>query len=131
MGPVVGELWFREGQAGAEGGSSANLDQAELNTVGYVVSRYGRLTASDLVNLTHAERPWQIANARRRPGESVRIERSWLLEFFQESSVDDDDEVLDSDTVSSWLAGVVAARDGRGAGRPDSREELLARLTRG
>jgi hypothetical protein len=43
------------------------LTEAELNTIGYVVSRYGTLTSNDLINMTHQEAPWLYANAGRQP----------------------------------------------------------------
>jgi Antitoxin SocA-like, Panacea domain len=43
MGPVVGSLWYGEKQGQVDGDSS-RLDETALNSVGYVVSRYGRLT---------------------------------------------------------------------------------------
>lgn len=58
------------------------LDDGHLNTVAYVVSRYGRLTGHDLELLTHAETPWQEAQADRRPGGSARISQDSIRQFF-------------------------------------------------
>src|SRR5437773_4537685 len=54
MGPVVGTLWYRE-KHGDVSRHHADLDEAQLNTIGYVISRYGALTGRDLENLTHSE----------------------------------------------------------------------------
>src|SRR2546421_7872466 len=54
MGPVVGTLWKAEKDDAAPP-VRAPLGEAELNTIGYVLSRYGALTGHDLENLTHSE----------------------------------------------------------------------------
>jgi uncharacterized phage-associated protein len=43
MGPVVGTLWYAEKQ-GEVPRAPRQLDEAQLNTIGYVLSRYGSLT---------------------------------------------------------------------------------------
>jgi uncharacterized phage-associated protein len=132
MGPVVSALW-REEKHGApaaerEPGGAA-LGEAELNTVGYVLSRYGGLSGKDLENLSHSEVPWQIANSRRQPGGQVRIRDEWMRDYFLTDGAPrpaDDDIPLDSETVSQWLADAEERR--LRPARPDSPEEILARL---
>lgn len=128
-GPVVGEIWFAE-NAGAEPGSAANLDEAQLNTVGYVASRYGGMSTGDLIKLTHAEDPWVLTNEGRIPGTSRRIRPELMRDYFRLNSTPDDDEMptLDSDTVREWLDRAAQERIGRPEGRETTREELLARL---
>src|SRR5947207_3630527 len=58
MGPVVGSLWKRE-KEGRLAEPAAGLSEGQLNTIGYVVSRYGALTGRDLENLAHTEAPWR------------------------------------------------------------------------
>src|SRR5437773_7443863 len=58
MGPVVVTVWKDE-QHGDVPPDRARLSEAQLNTVGYVVSRYGALTGRELEILTHGETPWQ------------------------------------------------------------------------
>jgi uncharacterized phage-associated protein len=133
MGPVVGTLWHHEQheQHGDVPAEHAELDEAQLNTVGYVVSRYGALTGQDLEHLTHSETPWQLANRARRPRESARIELEWIKEYFQTSGAadgDDDAAVLDSVTVTHWLQDAALRR--AEPARPDDPDELRARLTR-
>jgi uncharacterized phage-associated protein len=130
MGPVVGQLWHAEKHdPRPDAEMPASLDEAALNTVGYVVSRYGALSGLDLENLTHAETPWRRADERRRPGESARIEENWLAEYFLSADSDgDESEPLDGPAVRSWL------RDAEGRlaapARPDDLDEIRARLTR-
>lgn len=129
MGPVVGSLWFaeKEGILPADI-PSTSLGEAELNTVGYVLSRYGRLSGRDLEILSHAEDPWQRADRSRRPGGSARIESEWLRAFF--AVADEDDEIpLDDEVVSEWLA---AARERlERPSVPDDPQRLRARLQGG
>lgn len=105
------------------------MDEAQLNTIGYVISRYGALTGQDLENLTHSEQPWQLADSDRRPGESARIKLEWIKQYFRiRRSVDDEEDavVLDSASVTKWLQDAEKRRES--PARPDSPEELLARL---
>ena len=132
MGPVVGTLWYEEKTGGPPPDDveflDAALGEAELNTIGYVVSRYGRLTGDDLERLTHAEAPWQLANAARQPGGRATIQLGWILEFFRTdgspAAGEEDDFPLDGPTVSAWLAGTrVEPVD---LDEPDETEQLRA-----
>lgn len=131
MGPVVGTLWRAEKQGDRPAAQHRELNEAQLNTIGYVISRYGALTGLDLENLTHSEMPWQMANGGRRAGESTRIRVEWIREYFRADGAADGDEdevLLDSDAVSRWLRDADKRRPT--SPRPDSIEELQARLTR-
>lgn len=90
MGPVVGSLWYAERNEHGQFDFDDNADEAALNTIGYIVSRYGGLTAHDLIRLSHGEPPWQTANAQRQPGTSVRIPTESIREYF--AAVADEDE---------------------------------------
>jgi len=127
MGPVVGALWFAEKHS-APAPSGRQLGEAELNTIGYVLSRYGALTGRDLENLTHSEDPWRRADRARRPGESARIEPEWIRGYFtSDGRAGADDEVhLDSAVVKEWLAGAADRR--REPLAPDSREAIEERI---
>ena len=81
MGPVVDALWVAE-KRGVGGGSAAALDEAALNTIGYVLSRYGGLSGDDLEAKTHREPPWRLADAVRRPGQSAPIHPQWMHDYF-------------------------------------------------
>ena len=128
MGPVVGSLWFAEKQGIVPlDDPSPPLAEAELNTVGYVLSRYGRLSGRDLEILSHAEDPWQRADFSRRPGGSARIDPEWMRSFF--TAADDDEIPLDSEVVSEWLAG--ARERSELSPTQDDPQRLRARLERG
>lgn len=103
VGPVVGQLWHAEDQPTAAQ-TRAPLGEAELNTVGYVVSRYGSLSGRDLMHLTHSESPWRLADRHRTPGESARIELAWIRQEFSERGAEEDEHRLDPSAVSGWLA---------------------------
>lgn len=109
MGPVVPSVWKEEkdGDPWADEATAPPLGEAELNTVGYVLSRYGNLSGKDLEDLSHSQAPWKEANARRLPGTSVRIEQEAIREYFAEAADDTDDDGirLDSDEVRDMLAG--------------------------
>jgi uncharacterized phage-associated protein len=130
MGPVVGTLW-REEKDGTPPEEAelrgAQLGEAELNTIGYVVSRYGTLTGKDLENLTHSETPWQTANRIRQPGGRVTIRREWIRDYFLTDgnpAAGEEEIPLDSEAVTEWLAGV--QEPSAELERPDDREALLA-----
>ena len=130
MGPVVGALWYEEKQGDLSAPHPRRaMDEAQLNTIGYVLSRYGALTGQDLENLTHSEQPWQLADSGRRPGESARIKLEWIKHYFRAraSTEDEEDEaMLDSASVTQWLQDAEKRRET--PARPDNPEELLAKL---
>jgi uncharacterized phage-associated protein len=136
MGPVVKTLWVREKHYAPDDTLPAvPLDEAELNTVGYVVSRYGNLSADQLERLTHSESPWLRANLSRRPGGSVLIDAAWIREHFVTEggpdAGDDDALPLDSAKVSAWLEGAAERYEARYGGTPpgtvDEYDQLVAR----
>lgn len=129
MGPVIGSLWYAEKEGTAPEAESP-LSEAQLNTVGYVISRYGRLSGLDLEHLTHSEAPWQRADAGRRPHESSRIEPAWMQEYFTTADSDDEDDrtVLDSRAVRDWLKDADLRR--RRPSVEDTYEAIRARLNR-
>jgi uncharacterized phage-associated protein len=125
MGPVVGTLWYAEKEHGPTP-ATAELTESQLNTVGYVLSRYGRLTGQDLERLTHAEMPWQRANQSRLPGQSSRIEDDWLLHQFRDETDEDVEPSFDSAVVTQWLT--ETAKGTTASARPDSYDAIRARL---
>ena len=128
MGPVVGQLWHQE-REGTAAPSGATLTEAHLNTIGYVISRYGGLTGADLERLTHAEPPWQEADKARPPKASAKISVDSLRRYFASAAAGDDDEdeaVRRSPEVDAWLAQVTGPP--QGPARRDSLESLRARL---
>lgn len=61
--------------------------EGPLNTVGYVLSRYGNLSPADLRTLVQASQPWQLAA--KADGEP-RIEWAWLTDWFRRPDETDD-----------------------------------------
>ncbi len=129
MGPVVGQLWKAERDSVAAE-PRIDLGEAELNTVGYVVSRYGALTGLDLEHLTHAEDPWQLADRDRPRGGSVRIEREWMRDYFRSAAADHEEgEVwFAKESVARLVAGAEARHHALGHVNPDTREAIQARI---
>lgn len=127
MGPVVGRLWFAERDLDSAPAEPATLDESQLNTIGYVLRRYGALTGQDLEHLTHGEPPWQRADQLRRPGESARIETDWMRDYFRSTDEDEDELMLDSGEVNRWLRGAADRR--RDDLTPDSVASLRSRLS--
>lgn len=125
MGPVVGQLWGAE-KYGAPIEEPPLLAEAELNTVGYVLSRYGNLSATDLENLTHCEDPWQRANHGRPSGGKARIEPEWMREFFANQVDGDDEPQPDPADLARMLEGIEQRR--AEPARPDSAQDIRAWL---
>jgi uncharacterized phage-associated protein len=129
MGPVVGELWFTEKEQG-EAQVTQELSESQLNTVGYVLSRYGALSGKDLENLTHNESPWrnadQVRRQRRARRSAITIED--LKDYFRNEPSDDADNelALDRDEVAAWLSDAESRRTNNP--RRDSVDELRQRL---
>ena len=129
MGPLVANLWKAE-KEGLPAPSPEALDAGQLNTVGYVVSRYGRLTGTDLERLTHNESPWQQADETRPAGGSVRISQDTIKEFFRAAGGPDPE--LPWPTAAD-LEPLTSGADERrsGAARPDDLAALRARIQSG
>jgi uncharacterized phage-associated protein len=89
-GPVVGQLWYAEdrGLASAPTNGELGTDEGALNTIGFVLSRYGRLSGSELERLSHTERPWLDADKVRQDAHrpSVRIEQRAIADYFVEQA---------------------------------------------
>lgn len=127
MGPVVGRLWWEEHNGHAVEAEAVG-DEAVLNTVGYVVSRYGALSGKDLEHLTHEETPWVEANEHREPHGRERISRESMRDYFRYADTDEDDPetAAPSPDIREWLS-----HAGEWQRQPrvvDSVERLRARL---
>lgn len=132
MGPIVPSLWKRE-QEGDLPEHPAELGEAELNTVGYVLSRWGGYSGGDLERLTHGEPPWLAGDAVRKTmgSRAAKIETAWIEQHFRNAAAEEgeDEPQVDPEALKNWLAGAEARR-ARPA-RPDNRKQLLARLAEG
>lgn len=105
------------------------LGEAELNTVGYVRSRYGNLSGRDLENLTRAETPCQRADATRRAGERVLIRTEWIAEYFRAlnaADIEEDGIKLDPAQVAQMVA--EAGRRREQPSQPDDLDTLRGML---
>ena len=127
LGPVVTTVWFQERELGPRD-VIEELTEAHLNTVGYVLSRYGALTGADLERLTHGEAPWQDANRRRRPGASAKIPLEAIESQFKRSDEDELTTLPDVEAVSAWLRDADPNRPARRDSVDDLRARLASRL---
>ena len=62
-------------------------DEGPLNTIGYVIDRYGWLSHADLRTLVRASTPWQLAM---KSTAGARIEWLWLTDWFRRPDETDD-----------------------------------------
>lgn len=84
-GPVVPDLYRKHRgrfTVDAWDGNPRRLSPDELDTIDVVVRSYGKYTAQQLSNLTHAERPW--IDARRGLAPTTRSNQEIPLESMQE-----------------------------------------------
>jgi uncharacterized phage-associated protein len=125
MGPLVAQLWKAEKEGRGPSETQA-LDAGQRNTVGYVVSRYGRLTGNDLELLSHAEDPWRDADAARDPGTSVRIETDAIARYFKSAGGPDPEQAWPSAEAIARIADGASVRRQRPA-LPDDLDELQRR----
>jgi uncharacterized phage-associated protein len=95
LGPVVPAVYSADKYAGFVP-PSQELDDATARTIHWVVGRYGSLTASDLVTLTHAEDPWKDAYAKTTANRVVSNEAllDWFGRFVAKPIANHDDGAL-------------------------------------
>lgn len=108
QGPVVGALWNNEKYGREPASYSQELDTAVLNTVGFVISRYGSMSVDELIARTHGERPWAEADKDREPGTSVRIRPDTMTEFFR---AEIGEPGIEADALHVFLAEAAKRRD--------------------
>ncbi len=95
-GPVVAALWHIEDKGGSVPAPQL-LTNEMLVALDYVVSRYGRLSGRDLIELTHSERPWRRAYE---PIMNIQISFEDLVAYFSS-----DDEQNARQTEAAGLLG--------------------------
>ncbi len=128
MGPVVAPLWYEEKRQGPRGADpGGRLGERELNTIGYVLSRYGALSGNDLAHLSHSETPWRRADEHRAPGGSALIPLDWLAEYFTGDGAPDV-PALDPGELAALVAG--AEERLRQPASEDTPEAIAAWLAR-
>jgi uncharacterized phage-associated protein len=108
MGPVVDRIW-RDEKAGRDV-SPVALDEAAINTLLYVVSRYGGLTGRDLEILSHWQTPWMTADRARRAGGSDVLLPHVMKEYFTRADQDEETPWPTDDTVAAALRGASERR---------------------
>lgn len=103
----------------------AELDNGQLNTVGYVLSRYGNLSPADLRALVRGADPWRMANAR---PEDLLVELAWMRDWFRRAA--DHAEAGEPHLARAQVAALAERTRSLtpGPGRVDSREDLVARI---
>jgi uncharacterized phage-associated protein len=101
-GPVVADLWHDEKRNRPRPASQA-LVGAQLATIDYVVERYGRYAAKDLIRRTHDEDPWRDASEADANGwglQNPEIDHKALRRWFE-----DDDEYVARTAEAERLRG--------------------------
>jgi len=129
LGPVCADLWHDEDKHRPKP-PPTQLDDRQLNTIGYVASRFGSISEADLIYMTHAEVPWQEADRRRhfRRGDD-QIPMDALHAFFRDRVATDAAAAeiqIDPADLAREVA-LASANIGR-PGRRDSVEGVFARL---
>jgi hypothetical protein len=79
--------------------------------------------------MTHAESPWQRADANRPPKGSAPIRREWILEYFRAEQESDDEAPLPEPEISRRFVEGAEQRQQQPVGS-DSAEGIRARLPR-
>lgn len=72
-GPVVADLWADEKYARGRPTPQPLLD-AHVASIDYIAERYGHLTGTDLMHITHAEGPWREAFEGHRRDDVIRLD---------------------------------------------------------
>jgi hypothetical protein len=105
------------------------LSDGQRNIIDYVVSRYGNLSGTDLMHLTHAEDPWLRANQGRLPGGGVRVRNEWMRDYFRSDEVHDEGEVwFTRQKIAELTAGAVERRRNMGPAGRDETDLLRAKF---
>ena len=125
MGPVV-STFRAEDRQGRRPEGEVRMAGGQLNTIGYVVSHYGKMTGRELVLLTHAETPWKRADEGRPEHGSVTIKSAWLAEFFKGVSESDRRELVPFDRAEVAEVVTAAAERRHDPVTVDRPEDILA-----
>lgn len=129
MCPVVGQLWKSEQDHGVTD-TEPILDEGMLNTIGYVASKYGDLTGTELEHLTHSEAPWLAANEGRKPRGTTTISTPAMRDHFRGVEKDDlaDEGMPDPGELADYLARASSTAEHAEHPDPDTVESLNALL---
>ena len=128
-GPVVAAVWRAEERSEPVPEPHSLLPDA-LQTVGYVVSRYGKMTPQQLIDLTHEEPPWRDIARSEKAGRDEPIPLEKIKAFFDTEA--DTTKTLASvaarDPTIIRLMAESAERMHQGPGSVDAPEAIRARL---
>jgi uncharacterized phage-associated protein len=111
QGPVVRTLYDRHRQTylvrAWPSGDASRLGRQERETVGWVVGKYGSLSAERLSRMTHAEGPWRVARAGLADNEPSRapISRELMANYYARQCADVETAVA-SAAANAALEGV-------------------------
>jgi uncharacterized phage-associated protein len=81
MGPVVADLWADEKHDRGRPTPRPLLDE-QAASIDYIVERYGHLTGTDLMRITHADGPWREAFRDQDQGDVIGLDS--LAAFFSD-----------------------------------------------
>lgn len=124
-GPVVAPLWHAEDRS-EPAPPRGFLTDGQLNIVDYVVTRYGNLSGTDLMHLTHAEDPWKKANESRQPGGSARIRNEWMRDYFRSEPHDEGEVWFSQEKIATLTAGARQRRQALGSADRADNDRLWA-----
>ncbi|HEU5108044.1 MAG TPA: hypothetical protein VFT95_05755 [Micromonosporaceae bacterium] len=111
----------------------AEPGEAELNTVGFVVSRYGNLPARDLLVLIRHQSPYELAEAGRQAGHGAVIDVEVMRRHFAAAETAERREAGITPEVEAAVSAMVAGaherlKDAVHEDTPDDLERLRARV---
>ena len=111
-------------------GEDIRLPNRELNTIGYVLSRYGNLLVRDLATLIRAQSPYQLAEAGRQPGQTAHISVDVLRQHFAAANAVERAETgISEEAVAQLVAGArERLNDPLSVDTPQVRERMRARF---
>lgn len=81
-GPVIPELYRKYKkveQAIPPTNKKYSLSPEEVTAIDLALSHYGNMTGSQLITLTHSEKPWRLAYAR---GRNTEITQQSMIDFY-------------------------------------------------
>jgi uncharacterized phage-associated protein len=130
MGPVVKQLWQDEDRK-EPAPEPHELTEAELNSIGYTISQFGRLSGVQLERLSHTERPWIDGWASAQAGGGDKIPNEAIAAFFRaqrdrEDAEEEAETGVPREVVRAWLRSVPPSS---GPDIPDDVAALVAKLT--
>ena len=107
--------------------------EAELNTVGFVASRYGNLPPRDLLVLIRHQSPYELAEAGRQAGHSAVVDIEVMRRHFAAAEVTERREAGITPEIEAAVAAMTAGAEERlndpvSVDTPDVLERLRARV---